>query len=203
MGDSVDKLAYSQRDIQDAETEVGFVIKQTLDKGINDSGVLSFRVAGDDERFTDLNTLVLSVDLRVLTRTGDDLDPKANVFLDSGGIYSLFSSCDVRFNGQVVSNMPCYPYTAALCRYLGMSTDLRKGVWQELDGTWSDTVFGKANIEMADDMGQFDYQRSQVAGSRTLTLTGRIYSDLLMSCRQYLPPNTVLGIDLRRAPDAF
>ena len=32
---------------------------------------------------------------------------------------------------------------------------------------------------------------------------GRIYSDILTSSRQFLPPNVTLGIDLRRAPDAF
>jgi hypothetical protein len=41
------------------------------------------------------------------------------------------------------------------------------------------------------------------AKSATVTLVGRIYSDVLLSSRQYLPPDVELGIDLRRAPDAF
>ena len=42
-----------------------------------------------------------------------------------------------------------------------------------------------------------------VAKSRKVRLYGRIYSDVLMSCRQYLPPGISLGIEMRRRNASF
>ncbi len=206
----VARLNYSKAEVVDAESEVGFVVKQSLNPGLNDSGVLSFRIPADAERFTDLNSVSLRVQLRVLKANGDNLDKVDKVFLDFGGIHSLFSCCDVRLNDDVVSSMTSYPYSAAICRFLGSATAIRRQVWEGLDGTYSISSFGKSDIGMAADDPEFeptcdalDSQISQVASSKSLTLRGRVYSDFLTSCRQYLPPGVVVGVDLRRAPDHF
>jgi hypothetical protein len=205
----VARLNYGSSVVSDAESDVGFFVKSTL-AGPNSSSVLSFRIPADAERFTDLNSVMLRIELRVLKASGENLDDTDDVFLDFNGIHSLFSSCDVRLNKEIVSSMTSYPYSAALCRFLGSATEVRRMVWESLDGTYSSSFFGKSDIGMGEDdpdMGptcdMLSSQIKQVAKSKSLTLYGRVYSDFFTSCRQYLPPGVEIGVDLRRAVDNF
>ena len=145
----VSRLNYNQREIVDAEPELGITVKKTLNA--NDLNVLSFRIPADSERFSDLNTILLKVEFSIVKSNANEVEKPKNSkksdekttekkvedpfkpFLDFNGISSLFSSCDVKFDGEIVSSMGNYAYTAALCRWLGMSTDIRTN-WNELDG---------------------------------------------------------------------
>lgn len=143
----------------------------------------------------------MTVTLHVEKLNGDVLGPEDVVFLERNGIHSLFSSCDVRMNDEIVSSMTAYPYTSTLSRYLGCSMGIRESVWTDLDGSWVN-LLGKSDLVGVDE-SQFMSQIAKIAKSRSITLYGRVYSDVLTSCRQYLPPGVSLGIDLRRSPDAF
>lgn len=201
--ETVDRLNYSRRSVVDAETELGFTVKQTLNQGINESGVLSFRIPADSERFTDLNTVCLRVDCQVLSDNGTPFTEVTDVFFDRNGMHSIFSTCDVRFNDEIVSTMASYPYTSCLSRYVGCSKEIREGVWDELDGSWLDDL---ANSQLVGThaSGKFDgYIDFASDKSRHVSMFGRVYSDVLMSSRQYLPPGVSLGVELRRAPDNF
>ena len=203
--EGVDRLNYGIKRVEDAEPEVSLIIKQTVDQGINDNGVLSFRFPPDPVRFTDLNSALLKVQLRVeRQKEPKDLTAEDKVFLDMGGIDSLFSSCDVRINGELVSSMTAYPYTSRLCRYLGTSNDTRT-VWSALNGTW-ETTYSNSDLGTAIDEfvgGLFLAPINKIKGSKTITLFSRINSDFLSSCRQFLPPGSSLSIHLKRAPDDF
>ena len=132
--EGVDKLNYAKEEIADSQSEVTHTVKQSITQGLNDGGVLSFRLPADPSRFTDLNTILLRLELSVQKPNGAAFTVGNNVFLDAGGMHSLFSSCEVRFNDEVVSTMTLYPYTTALSRHLGCSAEVRDGVWDTLDG---------------------------------------------------------------------
>ncbi len=184
------------------ETEVAFTMKQTINQGLNDGGVLSFRVPADNDRFTDLNSILLRLELGIRKSNGSDLADTDNVFIDGGGMHSLFSSCDIRFNDDVVSTMSSYPYTAAVSRYLGSTTHARMNIWDNLDGSWDwGSRRGKSDLTAAELPDTLMPVVARVG--KQSTVIGRIYSDILMSSRQYLPPGVTLGIDLRRAPEHF
>ena len=106
------RLNYNQREISDAEPELGLTIKRTLN--VNDLNVLNFRIPADGERFSDLNTMLLSVEFSIVQSNGKNLGDKDKPFIDFNGISSLFSSCDVKFDGEIVSSMGNYAYSAAL-----------------------------------------------------------------------------------------
>jgi hypothetical protein len=195
-------LSYKIGEVSDVETDVAFTMKQTINQGLNDFGVLSFRIPADPERFTDLNTILLRLELSV--RKGDDTEIAAtdDVFADGGGMHSLFSSCDIYFNDQVVSSMTAYPYTTALSRYLGSTYDARIHVWDNFDASWDwGTSRGKSDLTAASLPGALLPVKARMG--KESVVTGRIYSDVLMSSRQYLPPGVTLRVDLRRGPEHF
>ena len=198
--ESLSRLSYDPATATDVETDVSFTVKQTISQGINDGGVLAFRLPPDHDRFTDLNTVILRLEVNLVDADGEEVEDDKVVCLDTGGMHSIFSSCDVRFNEEVVSTMTAYPYTAALSRYLGCSTSLRDGVMDTLDGTHN-PIQGFSDIGTSEAFkAVYKARKSRITNS---VLIGRIYSDVLMSSRQYLPPGVSLGIDLRRAPDHF
>jgi hypothetical protein len=187
-------------DSSDVEQNLGVTVKHTL--SAKDLDVLNFRIPPDSERFSDLNSILLKLQLKIVKADGTSCGSNNDPFLDWNGMHSLFSSCDIRFDGKVVSSMTAYPYTAALCRWLGASDSVRD-VWQSLDGT-RDPQLNSSDIEGGTDMKmRWSLYSDDYANSKTVTLWGRVYSDVLLSSRQYLPPNVELGIDLRRAPPSF
>lgn len=199
--ESLSRINYNLDKIADMEPEVSYTVKQTISQGINDGGVLSFRLPPDSERFTDLNTLILRLEVGIKTAKGTDVDATKVVCLEPGGMYSLFSSCEVRFNEDIVSTMTSYPYTTTLSRYLGCAKEIRDGVMDTLDGTYPFTQDYSKVDTGENSKAMMKKRRSRIEPGSVLV--GRIYSDILTSSRQYLPPGMSLGIDLRRAPDAF
>lgn len=196
----VNRLNYNKSEIKDAEPDLGFDVKRTLT--VKDNDVLNFRIPPDSEKFSDLNSILLKIQLKIVKSDGSDCGNPNKPFLDWNGISSLFSSCDVRFDGVIVSSMTSYPYTAALCRWLGASEDMRN-LWYKLDGS-EDPCLNTSDIQGGTPMEMKLSPYSQkYSKSKTVVLWGRIYSDILLSSRQYLPPNVELGVELRRAPDKF
>ena len=200
--ENVEQVTYTHPQVaEDVEEDVSHTVKQTITQGLDDGGVLAFRVPADPERFTDLNTILLRLQVSIEKLGDEDLNlAEDKVTLDPGGMHSFFSTVEVKFNDQTVSTMTAYPYTAALSRYLGCSKDVRVGVWDDLDGTW-ELSLNKSSLKDGN-LGMASRNVATVVAPGR-ALTGRIYSDVLMSSRQYLPPGVVLGIYLRRAPDHF
>jgi hypothetical protein len=201
--ENLSPVSYTTSDVKDVETDVGFTLKQTINQGLNDGGVLSFVIPADPERFTDLNTILLRLELGVRKANGTALDATDEVFIDGGGMHSLFSSCDVRFNGEVVSSMTAYPYTTALSRYLGSTQDARMNIWDAMDGSWDWARRGKSDLREAAGLLPAALVPVKARVGNQSVVIGRVYSDVLMSSRQYLPPGVTLGIDLRRGPEHF
>ena len=207
--EAVNRLNYQSGEVTDSETDVSLVVKQSLATGLNDGGVLSFRFPADPERFTDLNTIMLRLTVSITLPDGSYpnfvpvpplVQQHQEAWLDPEGMHSLFSTVEVRFNDEVVSTMNMYPFTTALARRLGTSKSLRDAVWDELDGTYTHTELRSSFLGSNIGPLQMSYWNRI---SREKTLYGRIYSDILTSGRQYLPPGVTLGINLRRAPDRF
>jgi hypothetical protein len=172
-------VSYTAGEVADMETEVAFTMKQTINQGLNDGGVLSFRVPADNDRFTDLNSILLRLELGIRKSNGSDLADTDNVFIDGGGMHSLFSSCDIRFNDDVVSTMSSYPYTAAVSRYLGSTTHARMNVWDNLDGSWDwGSRRGKSDLTAAELPDTLMPVVARVG--KQSTVIGRIYSDILI-----------------------
>ncbi len=197
--ENLNRLNYDNGDVKNVESDVIMTVKQTLSQGLDGGGLLSFRFPADPERFTDLNSILLRVEMVAQTLDGTDVDvANHTVFLDQGGMHSCFASADVRFNDKIVSSMPAYPFTAMLSRLLGASREMRISVWDTLDGTW-DSKSSKVDKDPKNTQSQV----KALALSNVKVFIGRVYSDVLMSSRQFLPPGISLGIDLRRALDHF
>ena len=193
---------YGKVEVEDVESEVTNIVKQTLDRGLSDSGVLSFRIPADIERFTDLARIYMRVELQVRKGNGEALTADEVVCLDSGGFHSLFSSCDVSFNGEVISSMSSYPYSTLLSRLLGCSERVREDVWGEMDGSWNYIMDKNDLSELPPMLFNTQNRLTGTKGNRG-QFYGRIHSDVLMSCRQYLPPGISLGIEMRRLNESF
>lgn len=192
---------YGKAEVEDVESEVTHIVKETLDRGIGNSGVLNFRIPGDNERFTDLSRVYMRVELKVRKGNGEELAEDDVVCLDTGGFHSLFSSCDVSFNGEVVSSMSLYSYSTLLSRLLGTSEKMREEVWSEMDGSWN--MFMDKNDLSTLPPALFNTQNRLTGTLGKSQFYGRIHSDILMSSRQYLPPGVSLGIEMRRASESF
>ena len=225
---NMDRLSYGKPSIADVQgDDLSHTVKLTISQGLNDGGVLCFRLPSDPERFTDLNGTLLQLEMSLVNTDGSIIRDKDEVFqvptrkknkdgeevqtmvqierkqdlvcLDAGGMHSLFKSCDVYFNDTHVSNMSMYPYTSALSRYLG-STEGNRAQWSHFDETF-DYQIGDPSLTLLDNPVWLPPKRT--AQRERIVLTGRIFADVLTSTRQFLPPGVSLGIDLRRAPDAF
>ena len=207
--EGLSRVTYDQDKIENAESDIGFLVKHTLDRGLNDgvdtAALLNFRIPPDHERYTDLNSVYLKLDLKVTRANGAAMAAAEDqIFLDPLGIHSLFSSCEVSFNGVAVSNMSSYPYTSKLLRYFGSSFDVRENVWDSMDASWSQPLVGTSNVTIPNAAGQtFTQPRAVIANSMTVTLYGRINADVFTSARQFLPPGIGIGIDLRRSRHTF
>lgn len=203
--ETIARLNYSSGPIEDPEDGLGHIVKRTIETNTFASSILSFRIPPDAERFSDLSNVLLAVDIHVERADGTKLGKDDKPFMAMMGMHSLFKSCDVRFDGRVVSTMGAYPYTAAIMRILGSTLDHRL-MLKALDGT-EDMGLARSSLDFGKDQpkedGRFRYLQKRLEGSKSMRLCGRIYSDVLGSSRQYLPPNVELGIDLRRAPDSF
>ena len=192
---------YGKVEVDDVESEVTHIVKQTLDRGLSQYGVLNFRIPADDERFTDLTRIYMRVELEVTKGNGESLGDEDIVCLDQGGMHSLFSSCDVSFNGEVVSSMSQYPYSTLLCRLLGATERIREDVWSSLDGSWG-VYMDKDDLSTLAPALFYMQNRASRKYNR-VHFYGRIHSDVLMSSRQYLPPGVSLGVEMRRKNAAF
>ena len=214
-----ERLKLSKPHFLDAEEDISSTVKLTLSQGLNDDAVISFRLPADPERHTDLNSVRLRVSMKITKADGTDLNMPAalpappadgapappapaavdHVCLEAGGMHSLFKSCDVYLNEHHASSMIAYPYTTALLRYLGCSINVRNE-WSLLDDSYEWDA-AKSNLEAAQAPQWMDNRRNRQAYN--YEMNGRIFSDILMSSRQLLPPGVSLRIDLRRAPDHF
>jgi hypothetical protein len=47
----VDRLNYSKGDASESESDVSYMVKQTVTQGCNDGGLISFRFPADPERY--------------------------------------------------------------------------------------------------------------------------------------------------------
>jgi hypothetical protein len=81
---------------------------------------------------------------------------------------------------------------------LGSSMEYRE-MWRSLDGA---TPFRESTSDLNGGVMYMDLA-GRLRDGKKLTLYGRLYSDVLTSSRQYLPPGIDLGIHLRKSPDAF
>lgn len=199
----VNRLHYSDLSILDAEEDVADTIKVSLDREPDEHSVLAFRFPADAERFTDLSSAMLEVETKIVRKDGKAWeDNKDFCFLEPGGVQSLWSSCEVHFNGSCVSNMSLYPYTTALVRYLGLAKSSREAIFDVFGGSWAPGT-KKADItNPKPSITDFLLQNKLFAGGK-ITLSGPIYSDILQTSRQLLPSGFSIDIILRRASEDF
>jgi len=127
------------------------------------------------------------------------------VYFDAGGIHSLFSSVELYLNDNLVSNMTSFPWTSALCRYIGTSKSIRQEVFDKIDGTGEAFQLKQASFVYEKEDGT-----AQTAVNRWLktrpqeglfTFKARVLCDFFCSVRQLLPPGVQIRLDLRRGAD--
>ena len=121
--EGVARVRYSKEETP-IEGNVSYTLKQTITQGLNNGGVLVFQIPPSPDCFTDLSSTLLKLEMMVRRMDGVDMAAEEVVCLDAGGMHSLFSSCEVRFNDRMVSCMTSYPFITQLSRYLGGTTEL-------------------------------------------------------------------------------
>ena len=181
------------------ECEEAFWFKTTLDRNL--SGTLSFVVPPDGTAFTDVNAAYISVTFRVVRANGDHLDDSDLVFLTPGTLQSLFDRCQIFLNGDALDPTNAYSWGATLTSYLGMSKVARSNVWAPLAGMNLPGV--RSSKLKPGSETSFIASMQSVAGSKEVTLTGRLMSDFMQSCAHLLPPGVKLEVNLQRARDNF
>ena len=131
------KLEYFKKYGLGPELDAVHTNKYTLNEGLNEGGCLCFNIQADPERFTDLNSIYLRVELDIKRGNGNDIkvDGSEQMSLDMAGIHSLFKTCDVIMDDQVISSMSLYPYSTQIIRYMGQTKDQRESI-DTVDGTW-------------------------------------------------------------------
>jgi len=204
MATSVGRLNYSLEAGTDREFSFGHKVHTTLTQGVNDGSVLSFRIPADRYRHTDMNKTLLDIKFRITKSDLTDLTPadtatvkKDAVFLDTGGIHSMFSVVELYLNDVLISNMNAYPFTSTLCRYLGTSRDIREQVWDQLDGTGESFQLKCSDYRVGGDV----FAATRLKDSYKIQMyRGRVFVDFMNSVRQLLPPGVAIQLDLRRGP---
>jgi hypothetical protein len=181
--------------------EQTFFLSQTVDRGINTNGVLHFSFPADPTAFTDTTETIIKVKLRVFHSDGTLLGPEDKVFPSPSGILALFKTCVVSINGTPLPPTNLYPYCAHITTLLGTSKAARDYMWQFL-GLTEVNYIGPSKLDEGSS-AFFIYPQDTVAGSKQLTLYGRVHSDMLLTCAQLLPPGMKLDITLTRSPDSF
>ena len=182
--------------------ERSFFVRHTLDRGINESGVLHFSIPADPDCFTDTSETYLCIELRVLKEDGSKLDAHDDVFMVPGSLQSLFKTCVVSLNGAALRPNDAYSLVGTLVSYLGSSKLSRADMWNALSG-WETPMLPTSVLSPAVPSFLFRQSHKRVAGSRLVTFYGRVTSDFLMSASQYLPPGMKLDVALTRGSDAF
>ena len=181
------------------ECERAFWLQTIVDRNI--SGTLSFVVPPDPEAFTDLNATYISVTLRVVKADGSPLGETDLPFLSPGSLQSLFESCQVYLNDGSLEPSNAYSWGATLTSYLGVSKTAREDVWGPLAGMVPPN-HSSSRVGFKDRFG-FGDAIKLVAGSKVVTLRGRLMSDFTQSVAQLLPPRVKMEVKLRRSPDDF
>jgi hypothetical protein len=182
------------------ECDRQFFIRQTQDGGSNE--VLQFRIPPDPHCFTDTSETYMTLELRVTKEDGSALDGIDQVFLVPGSMQALFRSCVVSLNGTPLPPNDAYAYVGTLVSYLASSKLTRTEIWDPLSG-WDTPMLPSSQLSHTQPSFIFNKRHQRIAGSRTATFYGRITSDFLMTCAQFLPPGMTLGIDLHRSVDSF
>lgn len=218
------KISYNQEYVEDIECALAKNVKLTLDRGLQEGSTLVFHFPGDSETYTDVSTLMFETEIAIKRGDGSNLDSSDRVFYDWMGLHALFSTVDTKINGQLISNMSCYPYSSRLQSLFGTNQAVRMAILRRYDHSWSDSV-GLSNITedpytdpkgiLPDQPSGFGYESymkllknedstgSEEQKEKVIVMKGFIYSDFLMSCKQLLPPSTSLTLEMRRSPSEF
>jgi hypothetical protein len=134
---ALNKLRYNfapKAENVDAECERQFFIRQTLDRGINESGVLHFRIPPDPDCFTDTTETYMTLQLRVTKADGSHWMAliRSSLFLAPCRPYS-----EIVLSPSTESALPpndAYAYVGTLVAYLASSKLTRTEVWDPLSG---------------------------------------------------------------------
>jgi hypothetical protein len=199
---AVNKLRYKFQEEGNDGCERSFYIKNTLDRGINDSGVLHWEIPADGAAFTDTSETYMCIQLRVVRGDGSELQAADQVFLTPGALQSLFSTCTVSLNGTALPVNTHYALSTTLLSYIAATQTARSDAWYALSG-WAAPMVTSSQLPATTTPMIFGPDVERVAGSRLVTLYGRLASDFCMSCAQYLPPGIKLDVLLTRQPATF
>ena len=201
---AVNKLRYNFSESEDSTAvegcEQSFYVSQSLDRGVNASGVLNFSFPADPDCFTDTGATYMAIKLRVLRADGTHLDSTDKVLLGSPGMATLFKSCVVSLNGTALPPSNLYPYSARLVQLLGTPSRAQNGFWANMEMAGNDFGIDLLTQHSAD---YLLVQMAEVAGSKEVILYGRLFSDFMLTCAQLLPPGMKVDVSLTRSADSF
>lgn len=172
---------------------------------------LDFEVPGESNVYRDLSNSYLEVKCKVVKGVApntsaivatDAVSPVNNL------LHSMFSDCEVTVCGTRITDKEShYPYRAVIEQLLSSSPEVlatraKTAGWDlDMDAGAMDRLL-LSTVDSVTPNPQFLSRRATIAGSRTLTLVGRLHADLFHQDLD-LPPNCRIGVKLTRATNEF
>ena len=198
MGEIANRLNYDIVEIQDAERKIPFFYHHTVN--VEDKNFVTFRAPPDSENFSALDETHITLLVKIVNENGSELSETDKPFIDPMGAHALFSSCTVRFDGEIVSTMNYYPLTSKVSRWIGSGPNNR-GMWYILDNSTTGTIGQSDATKILESVMSPLARRFKKSSYAFITM--RLMSDVLMSARQLLPPNVEIIVEMRRSADPY
>jgi len=187
---------------------------------IDHDGNVWFNVERSSEAFTDMRNFEVTAVISITRKDGTPMTGKAkykeetdpqdnkkkikrkieeadddNITICSSILYALFSRCTVAINDQPIGPASHY-FPQIYDANMELSTSLMtKNTYVDATTIWS-------RMSAYDNKTNLLVRQKFIEGSRHLTVTGRLHHSLF-NCKRYLPPNTLITVNLERSSDSL
>ena len=178
------------------EMEKGFWADIDPITSIGASDTIEFLCAANSGVYTDLASSYLHVKVKIAAPDGENLDADVQVGSVNLWLYALFSQVEVFLNNKLVTpSSTAYPYRAYIEMILNFSKDAK-------DSHLTFALFYKDAAEEANVNTGLKERHAYTRQSRSVTMEGRIHSDLFAQDR-YILRAVPIKLKLARARDPF
>ena len=192
--------------LKEVTEEVGVTADDKLENRTERDKKLTFYIPASKEHFTALHETKLKLKLKVTKKDGVACNHAAQSAPDKVAVvnnvfHTIWSKVCVYLNGHLVEMLDNYAYKAYLSTLLSYDKDVTN-VRGELIG-WAKDLHGEMDIATSDGANTGAVTRAaQFSNSKTVTLVGRLLSDVFLQGRS-IPPNTEVKVELYPARDKF
>lgn len=166
---------------------------------ISPNSPLEFHISGSGEQYLDLAHTILHLQVKIVKKTGANLEDTDAVGPINYALNTMFSECSVYLNDKLVSNQVNYGFRAIVESLLFSSKAAQESMLSSA-GFYRDTALKHDDLTTANT--GFTKRKLLSATSKLLDLTGPLHFDLA-SQPKLIPNGVSVRIKLERAKDSF